>query len=510
MAELAKESKLLAKHSTIYAVGGFLQRITAFLLLPLYTRYLTPFDYGVQELIALSTDVVALIVATGVATALLRVYFGYDAEKDRVEVLSTALSSLGVVGLIVLGLMFVFAKPFAGLVLDDTSLYRLFWISFTTLWFAMVNNITSTYLRAKQQSFKLMVMAMVRLLLGVGSSVYLVVVLKMGVAGILLSGLFVAIVNFCVLSIPLLREVGLRIHVDKLKNMLEFGLPLVPAELSRMIVNLSDRYFIRGFMSVADAGLYSLGYRFSVLPSWVIGQPFANTWQPRRLEIYKQENAGYIFSRVFTYFLTLILFGCLGIAVLTQDTLMLLVDSRYWTAGSVVPVLVLANLLFSLPEHFQLGLLIARKTKYLAWINIWNALIVLLCNWFLIREYGLYGAAWATVIAFAFKCVATYIYGQRFFYVAYEKGRILKLVLVTALVYGFSYLIRVDSIVLRLVLKLAWVLSFPFLLLSIRFFSAGEMQKGRTFLNKTKNKLLRREASVPQGEQQSTESTNGE
>ena len=85
--------------------------------------------------------------------------------------------------------------------------------------------------------------------------------------------------------------------------MLRFGIPLIPAHIGNYIVNMSDRYFIKEYVSIADAGLYSLGYRFGILPGIFVSEPFNAIWRPRRLEVYKQDGAEYIFGRIFTYFL---------------------------------------------------------------------------------------------------------------------------------------------------------------------------------------------------------------
>ena len=78
---LVQQIKRLGKHSVIYGLGGLIQRIVAVLLLPLYTRYLNPSDYGaIEALVALSAVIFALLRA-GIQSSFFRFYF--DAEDDR-------------------------------------------------------------------------------------------------------------------------------------------------------------------------------------------------------------------------------------------------------------------------------------------------------------------------------------------------------------------------------------------------------------------------------------------
>ena len=80
---LGTELKRLGKHSAIYGLGGLVSRILAVLLLPLYTRYLSPSDYGkVETLIALTT-VVGIVLRFGIHSAFFRFYFDSDDPSAR-------------------------------------------------------------------------------------------------------------------------------------------------------------------------------------------------------------------------------------------------------------------------------------------------------------------------------------------------------------------------------------------------------------------------------------------
>ncbi len=489
MVELGRESKLLAKHTAIYALGGMLQRLTGFLLLPVYTRHLTPTDFGIQEMVGLSTDIAATLIAASISIAVLRFYFEYDLPEERNAVLSTALLVLGGIGLAALAVLLSLSGPIADLVLDDASLAQYFWISFTSLWFGSVNGIAFDYLRAKQKSVKYIIVSLLSLLLTVALNVYLVVVARLGVLGILLSTLTSSVVTFFILTIPLLFKIGLVYSRAKAKEMLAYGLPLVPGQISRIIVNLSDRYFIKEFLSLADAGIYSLGYRFGVLPSILISQPFNQTWMPRRLEIYKSENAEYVFGRIFTYFLAAMFFAGVGISILSREALMVMADEKFWGAYAIVPIIVLANITFTLHYHFQMGLVIKKKIKYMGIIDPTNAVFVLVLNYLLIPRYGIFGAAYATLMAFVYKSALTYYLSKRIFSIHIETKRILKIILASGLIFWCSTLLHQDSLMLSFLLKLLLVSLFPVLLWGLRFFSKGELDQARAFFSKMRERL---------------------
>ena len=408
MAKFMGEAKLLARHSLVYGLGGILQQISSVVLLPLYTTHLSPTDYGVREIVGLVNDILGILLSVAISSALFRFYFDYEEESERTEVLSTAAIALGGIGLAALGSLWFANRHFAKILLDDPGLGHYFGIAFATLWFSSINSLFYNYLQVRRRSLAYVGFSIARLVMVVGLNIYFVVQRGLGVFGTLISSLIVVIIIFLFLSLPILLRIGLRFNRVKLIGMLRFGLPMIVSQLSSTVVHLSDRLFLKGFFSVADTGLYSLSYRIGTLPSQFISQPFNQTWLPRRMEIAREENSEQIFGRLFTWFLVLITLAGLLVSVLAGDILRIMANPRYWGAAGVVPIIVLANIIFTLHYHFNIGLLLEKKTAWLARINMFNAVLVLLLNWALISRWGALGAAIATLIGFCVKSGLTY------------------------------------------------------------------------------------------------------
>jgi len=474
---LKKESKLLARHSLIYGVGNVLNRVVALLLLPVYTRFLTPHDYGIKELVGLVTDVIGVLIATAISGAIYRFYFEYDDDKNRNEVISSAIITIGGFGLLALVFLSFATKTMARYILDSPSLYYFFLISFASLWFQSLNNIGYNYLRANQQSLKFIKLSFIKLILALLLNIYLVCFVKIGVLGVLISTLISSIIICSVMIIPICRKTGLHFSLIKIKEMLKYGLPMIPSQLGAFMVHLSDRFFIKGYCSIADAGLYSLGYRFGALPSSFISDPFNQTWLPRRFELYKEENSEKIFGQIFTYFLVLMFFAGFVISVLIKDILMIMSNSSFWSAYKIVPVIVLATTIFSFHNHLNMGILISKKTKYLAYINFSNGILILALNFLLIPRYGVFGAAYATLFAFIYKICLTYYFSSRFYKIHFELVRISKIILAAALIYGSSFFINHSSVYISISVKTGLVLLYPAVLLLFNFPTKEEKEK---------------------------------
>ena len=479
---LLKESKFLAKHTLIYSLGNFMQRIVSLLLLPVYTRFLTPHDYGVKELVALSTDVIGILLATAISGAIYRFYFEYKDVKDRNEVISSAVITIAAFGLFALLFLSLATKSMAKYILDSSDLYYYFLISFTSLWFQSLNSIAYNYIRANQQSLKFIILSFSKMIMSILLNIYLVCIVKIGVLGILISTLTVAIIMNFILLVPLLRKTGLSYSFDKIKAMLKFGLPLIPAQFGAFIVHLSDRFFIKGYCSIADAGLYSLGYRFGALPANFISDSFNQTFQPRRFELYKKENSEKVFGTIFTYFVCIMFFAGLGISVLTRDVLMIMADEKFWPAYKIVPIIVIATTIFSFHYHLNMGILITKKTKYLAYIDFSNGAFILILNFLLIPKYGVFGAAYATLIAFIYKISLTYYFSSKYYKIHFEFIRIGKILLSAAVVYILTVQIEFASVYNSFVVKMSIILLYPVFLFGVDFFTVEEKQKIVAFI----------------------------
>ena len=478
------ESKLLVKHSLIYGLGNILNKVTAVILLPLYTTYLTPTDYGIKELVGLTADVIGLLLATAISSAFYRFYFEYQGEEDRKEVVSTAVLAVGGAGLLAVAMLAPFSASFAFYILDSAGLSHFFLIGLVSMWFQMLSDIGFNYLRARMQSILVVTLSVAKLLLSLLLNIYFIVSLELGVLGILLSTLISSAALAAVQLVPIFRFSGFRFSRSKLKAMLVFGYPLIVSQFGAFVVHLSDRFFIKNFLSVADTGLYSLAHRIGELPTHFVSGPFNQVWLPRRLEIYKLPDAERVFGRIFTYFLGLMFFAGLAISVLARDVLRIIATEAFWPAHGVVPLIALGAIVFSMHYHVNLGLLIEKKTKYLAAINLSNAALVLVLNYFLIRKYGVYGAAIAALTAFAVKVTLTYHFSCRFCKVYLELARIGKLLLASGVIYAASFYVTAESPYLSMALRSAMVCLLPVCLLLLGFFTADELTNARVLFRR--------------------------
>ena len=86
--------KILGKQSFIYGIGIILSRGLGFFLIPLYTHYLSPKDYGIMEMLDLIGGIISIFLAMGLTNSILRFHAFYDDQKEKDQVKATRLDPL--------------------------------------------------------------------------------------------------------------------------------------------------------------------------------------------------------------------------------------------------------------------------------------------------------------------------------------------------------------------------------------------------------------------------------
>jgi O-antigen/teichoic acid export membrane protein len=473
MADLREETKTIAKHSVVYMVANFLEKIVAFLMIPIYTRFLIPADYGVLELVSLTIDVIGMVISMGIASAMYRYYFEYKDEREKNEVISTSIIGFGIIALISLSIIALSSDLLAVKILKSHKYYY-FLISFCSLWFNTILQMGYTYVRIKQQSMKYLAYSLSRLIMSLSLNIYFVVFMKIGVIGVLLSTLFTSIIFSFIIVSPIILKTQLRFSLEKARQLIRYGAPLIPVNVAAFIVHASDRFFINNYVGLSGTGIYSLGYKFGNIPNNFIAAPFMQIWEVRFFELFQEDGAGKVFGQIFTYLCFLLFFVGLGISAIIKETLVIISNPSYWDAWKIVPIIIISYIFFGFQYYFNMGIYFRKKTQYLAYINLSNAFLNIILNVIFIKSYGMWGAAFSTLACFVYKDIVTFLISNRLYKINIEIARILKMLALALSLYILCFFIHITSVYVALVIKSLIVLSFPIILFFSRILTVEE------------------------------------
>lgn len=428
------------KHGSIYSLAIVLSRMISFIMIPVYTRVLTPEDYGILELLSMTTDVMAMLTGLGLGWAITRYYYYYDDPRRRGEVVSTALVMTTALFGTATALSMPIADRLSAVLLgtpQHTGLVRLALVSF---FLSSLLETPTVYLRAKQASLHAAAIGLVRLSLVLGLNILLVVVLRLGVEGVLLSTIVTSALLAVYLLVITLRETGLRVSRPIMWQLVRYGAPLVAWSVGSFVLHYSDRYFLRAYDGLASVGLYSLAYRFAMLAATFVGAPFGQIWGPKALQIEKNEgaNAQPILREISSYY-NIALVGCaLGLSLFSGDVLRLIAGQDFHAAEEPIPLLCLAIVLFDYRHISQLGATIRERSDLIAYSTAVAAGIVTVLNFALIPRWGMMGAAAATVTAFAAEFFFMSALSARVYSLNYPVREVLRPLCLALIIYGAS------------------------------------------------------------------------
>jgi O-antigen/teichoic acid export membrane protein len=459
---IGAQLRRLGKHSAIYGLGGLVSRILAVLLLPLYTSYLTPADYGrVETLVALNAILVTLLRA-GISTAFFRFYFDSTEPAQRLRVLRTsfwftmATSTLGLV------LGWIFASAISGLLnIGDDTLVR---ASFVGLWAQMNYEQLTSLFRVEERSVAFVVASLANVLLTIGATVLLVVVFDEGALGVVVGNFTGTLFVYLALLGYRREQLGLQFDRELLRRMNRFGLPLVPSGLALWALNFSDRFFLARIAGQEDVGRYSLGVRIASAMVLLL-VAFRMAWPAFAYSIEDEREARRTYAFVLTYLLYVSCWLSLALGVLAPWIVQVLArNEAFWPGADVVAPLAFAGVLWGAYTVVAIGIGRLRRTQFNWVITGSAALVDVVLNLLLIPEYGIRGAAAAALTAFTVMFVAMAAYSQRLYPVPYQWRRVCT-VLFTA-----AALTVLGRLVDRLEVSIVLIFAYPLVLFVLGFY----------------------------------------
>lgn len=461
---LKSELKQVVKHVPVYTLGSVLSQLVGFLLLPIYTRYLTPADYGTLQLVVLTGDIISIVAGAKASEALMRFYFEPKTEEGRNTVASTCFITVAVLAACCLFPVAFVSNYLAEIILHNRDLGHLITLSLLTVFLNLLMGLVSGYIQIQNKSTLFLFVSLGKLLLNVTLNIYFVTIVHLGVLGVVL-GTLISTALFSIFGVLYtLKIVGLNFSPFWSKKLFRYSLPLIPSTLANRMAHSSDRYFLNYYLSLSDVGIYSLAYRFGSLIHNVFNVALFRLLNVRIMAIYKEKDAPVIIARMATYSLFSLLFIGLGLSLFAKDLIMVMTEESYWHAADLMPAIVVCYIIFSLESFFVAPILFAQKTAKLAYANVLAGAINIGLNFVLIPRYGVNGAIMATFISFLQKIISIYFFGRKLYHIPYEWNKFAKLTALAITLYAAGYATVNFMLPIRLLSNLLLLLSFIWLL----------------------------------------------
>ncbi len=397
-----------------YASSALIQRAVGFIMLPVYTNFLTTADYGVVALLAVVLFLFESVLGARMTSAVPRYYFESDDPDKRKTVVSTALMTT--VGFSLIGgALMALASSQLSVLLFKTAEYR----HFVALQGILVVTVAlvaygMVFIRLLDKPVWFAVVSVSQLVIQLTMNIVLVVVLKMGVAGVVYSNVISSLLFSSGLCFFTLRRVGFSFDTELAKRLIQFSWPLWVAGVAAIYVSTSSRYYISYFTNLDDVGLFALAYKFATLVTVLTWLPFAQWWETQRFQWLKTSDGGRSkFRASFDMIAAIMILAGLGISVFAGPVIQIMANAAYHPAAAGVPMLVFGLIFTLLANYLNLSFLAADKTNRIARIKWFEAVVITACFLLLVPRFGWHGASFAVLIAGFTMFSVTYFYSRR-------------------------------------------------------------------------------------------------
>lgn len=442
-------------------LGTVAGRVVAFLAIPFYARFLTPAQYGLIELIEISTQTIAIAVGLqAIGSAMVRLVHDQPTPHGERAVVSTTLIATAMLCAVVTIVGIASAPAISRLVFHTDEWATLLQAAFVAMFFASQIEVVLVYERMRDRATFFLAYSLVTLALNLGLNIVFIGLLDYGVWGFVSSKLVVSVGGAVFLFWRARRDIGWHWHRMHVPALVRFGAPLIVSGLAYFAIHFSDRFFLTASVPLADVGRYALAYRFAMMVNAVIGDSFAKSWG---VSLYRHtDDADWRaqFARVCAYFTFVLATAGIGVAVCGPELLRIMVPPEFYPPALVLPILVLAHVVRDVADFFRSLLLINKRSVLVGQIAVAAALFNLVANLVLIPPFGIHGAAWATLATWSAYLVVTWAVADREHRLPIRLWSYAALLGLTVAVLAGSVTLRLTGFVPQALLDCAWVMLF--------------------------------------------------
>lgn len=434
---MAKDIKRLGKETLVYGTSTVLARLLNFCLVPFYTYYLLPDQYGIVATVFAAVALFNVVFLFGMDQSYLR--FASDApDKSKVfrQCFYGVLLNGGGLGL----LLWLFAAPAARLIGIPVGTAPLVRLAAVILLLDVLNMIPFTKLRLERRAWYFAGVRTVSIIVNVLCNIVFIALLHRGIESILWANVFASLASLLLLSPIVWQELkqgrAFEFEPKLEKELFAFAWPFVPAGIASLLVSVIDKPILVRLVGPEQVGVYQANFKIGVFMMLIVSM-FDQAWRPFFLAHAKDADAKETFARVLSCFAAAGSWVLLGLALLMPVIIKSnlfgnfhLIAPAYWGGLSIIPFVLTGYFFYGLYINFMVGPVLTKKTKVLMWITLLGAAVSITTNLTLVPHLGIVGAGWAVMFSYGAMACALFTFTQRVYPVKYEYKKLAGILLV--------------------------------------------------------------------------------
>lgn len=384
--------KTLISDTLIFALGNFGSKVILFLLVPLYTNVLSTGEYGTAELVYTMSELLMPFVSLVIFDAVIR--FGLKKNENRENVLLCA-----IIVMVIGSIITVAITPAFNLYLPIAK-YKWYLCGYVISY--MSTSIFFTYLKVMNKNRMYAFFSILQTFFIACLNIFLLVVLRIGIIGYLLSNIlahsFVAVLLF------IFGKLYIDIKKAKFKKslliqMIKYSSPLILNNVSWWIIHSSDKIMIQLMLTESALGLYTVATKIPSLINTLISI-FSQAWGLSAVREFEDTNDYSFYSNVFKIYNALCFGASICLVSVTKLFMAFYVGKDFFPAWKYVPLLLVATSFSAIASYFGTLYGALQKSVNNMLTTLSAAVINVVLNYLFIKMVGLWGAVIGTVIAY--------------------------------------------------------------------------------------------------------------
>lgn len=414
--------KELVNDSFLFGIAGMADRLIGFIFLPITARILASTGFGIYSLYLTTSQILVILCSVAMQQTFFRFYTEPGEGDRQTKVLDVAFTVINATMFSWIPLALLAAGPVSRTVfgIDEPLLVLLLAVR---SYAEIVGTLADCRLQAEGK-VKLFVKirfggALIVRALGLGLLIWYESALALATGeavGMVITTLWI--------SAYAMREARLRFHPNLTREMLHYGIGMVPGFLSAWLLVGVNRYLLKALASnpLAQVGIYSVAERFSAIMT-LFATAFGMGWRRFAFQNIHVAEGPRLMARATTLYFLALGYSALGLALLSIEAIRWLLTDEYTLAMGIAPGLCLAAFIVGLAGPLRIGLVQAKSTIRLSWLTILGAGLNIVVAVLMIPEYGVIGATIATVLGQLVLAILTLHYGQKVYPIPFEYRR---------------------------------------------------------------------------------------
>ena len=480
--------KKLAGQTLVYGLSNMLGRFLNYLLVPLHTIVLGKFFYGKLTFIYGSSAILLVLLTYGLETGFFR--FASKKEEDYNKVLGTSLYSI----LFSTSLFILLSVVFKNLwqAYFEVNNYKIVLYFILIISFDVLNAIPFAKLRIDERPIKFMFIKLIGIFVNIALNLfYLLLCRKLYEAGntgflaqiykpelvldyVLIANLISSAVTFIVL-LPEIIRVKPSFDFTLLKRILAYSFPILLIGLAGQFNDNIDKLLIPKLINdpnpMEQLGIYGANFKLSVLMVLFI-QMFRYAAEPFFFKNSENADAKKLYADVMNYFIIFGLIIFLGV-MFYIDILKYFIAEEFREGLFVVPILLIAKLIFGILFSLSIWFKVTDKTKYGILVAVIGALITIILNVILLPRIGYLGSALASLLSYSVMLAVSYYLSTKHYLIKYNFKKIAFYFILAFALYMISKIVKTDVKIIYLSINTVLLLGF----ITIAYFNEKKVFK---------------------------------